>query len=46
MANRAFVFRMYPDRRQEDLISRAFGCCRFVWNRMLTEKRIYCLLTR
>ncbi|MDR2611568.1 MAG: helix-turn-helix domain-containing protein [Deltaproteobacteria bacterium] len=38
MANRAFVFRMYPDRRQEDLIARTFGCCRFVWNRMLTER--------
>ncbi|MDR2611313.1 MAG: helix-turn-helix domain-containing protein [Deltaproteobacteria bacterium] len=46
MANRAFVFRMHPDRRQEDLIARTFGCCRPVWNRMLTGKRFCNLLTR
>ncbi|MDR1082174.1 MAG: helix-turn-helix domain-containing protein [Deltaproteobacteria bacterium] len=34
MANKAFVFRIYPTRKQEDLMNRTFGCCRFVWNRM------------
>jgi putative transposase len=37
---------MYPDRKREDLANRAFGYRRLGWNRMLTEKRIYLLLTR
>ncbi|MDR1081981.1 MAG: helix-turn-helix domain-containing protein, partial [Deltaproteobacteria bacterium] len=35
MANKAFVFRICPNREQEVLMNRTFGCCRFVWNRML-----------
>ncbi|MDR1082167.1 MAG: helix-turn-helix domain-containing protein, partial [Deltaproteobacteria bacterium] len=37
-ANQAFVFRIYPNREQEVLMNRTFGCCRFVWNRMLTDR--------
>jgi hypothetical protein len=40
------VFRMYPNRKRKGLITRTFGCRLFVWNRMLTEKRVYYLLTR
>ncbi|MDR1081194.1 MAG: helix-turn-helix domain-containing protein [Deltaproteobacteria bacterium] len=46
MANKAFVFRIYPTRKQEDLMNRTFGCCRFVWNRMLTDRKIWYLITR
>ena len=36
--NKAFRFRIYPDRRQEQLFAKTFGCCRFLYNRMLSDK--------
>ncbi|MDR1081076.1 MAG: helix-turn-helix domain-containing protein [Deltaproteobacteria bacterium] len=45
-ANKAFVFRIYPSREWEVLMNRTFGCCRFVWNRMLTDRKIRYLITR
>ena len=33
--NCAYKFRIYPNRSQEALIKRTFGCCRFVFNRFL-----------
>ncbi|MDR1314910.1 MAG: helix-turn-helix domain-containing protein [Deltaproteobacteria bacterium] len=41
MVDRAFVFRIYPNREEEVLSAKTFGCCRFVWNRMLTDKKIW-----
>lgn len=38
-AQRAYRFRLYPDREQEKLFHRTFGCCRFVYNRMLADKK-------
>ena len=38
MANRAYKFRIYPNSRQEVLMKKTFGCCRFVYNRMLSDK--------
>ncbi|MDR1079748.1 MAG: helix-turn-helix domain-containing protein, partial [Deltaproteobacteria bacterium] len=46
MANKAFVFRIYPNKKQEDLMNRTFDCCRFVLNRMLTDRKIWYLITR
>ncbi|MDR1080488.1 MAG: helix-turn-helix domain-containing protein [Deltaproteobacteria bacterium] len=40
MANQAFVFRICLNREQEVLMNRTLGCCRFVWNRMLTDRKI------
>ena len=37
--NRAMRFRIKPDKRQEELFARTFGCCRFLYNRMLTERK-------
>ena len=37
MANRAYKFRIYPNREQEVLMKKTFGCCRFVYNRMLSD---------
>lgn len=34
---KAIRYRIYPNRKQEALINRTFGCVRFVHNRMLTE---------
>ena len=34
----AYKFRLYPNREQEDLFQKTFGCCRFLYNHMLSEK--------
>lgn len=36
--NRSYKFRIYPDKKQENLIQRTFGCCRFVFNHFLAER--------
>ena len=38
MINRAYKFRIYPTARQEILLAKTFGCCRFIYNVMLDEK--------
>ena len=38
----SYKFRLYPNREQENLILRTFGCCRFVFNYYLAmRKSIY-----
>lgn len=39
MSNRAFKFRIYPTKNQENLIQRTFGCCRLVYNKALALKK-------
>ena len=34
----AYRFRIYPNKRQEELILKTFGCCRFVYNYYLTKR--------
>ena len=41
MANKAFLFRIYPNKEQRDLFARTFGCVRFIYNRMLSDKIDY-----
>lgn len=36
---KCYKFRIYPNKSQENLIQRTFGCCRYVYNHYL-EKRI------
>lgn len=36
--NRAVKFRIYPDKEQEKILAKTFGCCRFLYNRMLEDK--------
>ncbi len=38
MIKRAYTFRMYPNKEQQKLIERTFGCCRFVYNHFLELK--------
>lgn len=38
MMNRAFRFRIYPNREQREQLARTFGCCRFIYNKMLSDK--------
>ena len=36
--NIAYRFRIYPNREQEVLFAKTFGCCRFLYNQMLNDK--------
>ena len=37
--NKAFKFRLYPTGEQAHLICKTFGCVRFVYNKMLAERK-------
>ncbi|MDR9793869.1 MULTISPECIES: IS200/IS605 family element RNA-guided endonuclease TnpB [Aeribacillus] len=37
MVNKAYKFRIYPNKEQEILINKTFGCCRFVFNHFLAK---------
>ena len=39
--NKAYKFRIYPDEEQKILISKTFGCVRFIYNKMLGDKIEY-----
>ena len=39
MMNIAYKYRIYPNKEQEKLFIKTFGCCRKVWNLMLNDKR-------
>ncbi len=36
--NKAFRFRLYPNKKQEIILTKTFGCVRFIYNRMLSDK--------
>ena len=38
MINKAYKYRMYPNKSQEDLLQKHFGHCRFVYNHFLQVK--------
>ena len=39
--NRAIKVPLYPTVEQEGLLLRTFGCCRFVWNQMLSDEQTF-----
>lgn len=39
MANRAIVYAIYPNTIQDKQCQKTFGCCRFVYNQMLTVQQ-------
>lgn len=39
--NKAFKFRLYPNKEQQILIDKTFGCVRFIYNKMLEDKISY-----
>ena len=41
LMNKAFKYRLYPDEAQKVLIAKTFGCCRFVYNKMLEDRQKY-----
>ena len=38
VANKAYKFRIYPNKAQEQLIQKTFGCVRFVYNHFLEDR--------
>lgn len=39
---KAYKYRIYPNNQQQELIQKTFGCCRFVYNKMLSyQKELY-----
>lgn len=43
--NKAYKFRLYPNQEQQIMFAKTFGCVRFVYNKMLSEKIAYYELT-
>lgn len=41
MMNKAYKFRIYPNKEQELLFAKTFGCVRFIYNKMLDDKIKY-----
>ena len=39
--NKAYKFRLYPDEEQKMMIAKTFGCVRFIYNKMLSDKIEY-----
>lgn len=37
--NKAYKYRIYPTKQQEELLSKFFGCTRFVYNKFLFERK-------
>jgi putative transposase len=37
--NKAYKFRLYPTKEQEILFNKTFGCVRFIYNKMLAERK-------
>lgn len=35
----AYKYRIYPNKEQENMIQKTFGCCRFVYNQTLTYRK-------
>ncbi|WP_418906462.1 RNA-guided endonuclease TnpB family protein (plasmid) [Borreliella turdi] len=40
-ANKAYKYRIYPDTKQKKYFSKVFGCVRFLYNKMLSDKKDY-----
>lgn len=41
MANKAYKFRLYQTKEQETMFAKTFGCVRFIYNKMLSDKIEY-----
>ena len=39
MEEKAFKYRIYPNKKQQELIQKTFGCCRFVYNYYLNKRK-------
>ena len=39
LQNKTYQFRIYPNAEQQQLLSKMFGCSRFVWNYFLNKEK-------
>lgn len=39
--NKAYKFRIYPNKKQKEFFAKTFGCARFIYNKMLSDKIEY-----
>lgn len=39
--NTSYKFRLYPNKEQEEILKKTFGCVRFIYNKMLEDKETY-----
>lgn len=39
LVERAYRYRIYPNKRQKEIIAKTFGCCRFVYNYYLSKRK-------
>ncbi|MGC8612586.1 MAG: helix-turn-helix domain-containing protein, partial [Athalassotoga sp.] len=39
--HKAYRFRLYPNKEQQVMFSKTFGCVRFIYNKMLEDKIDY-----
>ena len=42
MANKAYIYRLYPDKTQSELIAKTIGCCRYIYNTFLDRRISSC----
>ena len=40
MAEKAYKYRIYPNKKQKELIAKTFGCTRFVYNYYLNKRKV------
>lgn len=38
---KAYKFRLYPNKKQQEYFAKCFGCTRFIYNQMLADKIEY-----
>ena len=38
---KAYKYRLYPNKEQREYFAKCFGCVRFIYNRMLSDKIDY-----
>ena len=38
--NRAYRFRIKPNKNQRIMLGKTFGCCRFLYNHMLSDRKL------
>ena len=38
---KAYKFRLYPNLEQKILFEKTFGCSRFIWNKMLADRKVH-----
>ena len=38
LMNKAIKIRVYPNQNQKEVLDKTFGCCRFIYNKMLEER--------